>query len=109
MDCRTFANLASMFFDQAARRAERPFLWSKVGETWRPLTWSAVRDQVTRLARGLRAMGLQRGDRVVLVSENRPEWAIADLAILAAGGITVPAYCTNTVEDHTHILTMSPR
>jgi len=107
MDCRTFANLASMFFDQAARRAERPFLWSKVGETWRPLTWSAVRDQVTRLARGLRAMGLQRGDRVVLVSENRPEWAIADLAILAAGGITVPAYCTNTVEDHTHILTNS--
>ena len=107
MDCRTFPNLATMFFDQAARRPERPFLWHKESGAWRALTWSATRDRVTRLARGLRALGLERGDRVVLVSENRPEWAIADLAILAAGGITVPAYCTNTVEDHTHILTNS--
>src|SRR5207244_5684758 len=41
---------------------------------------------------------------VALVSENRPEWVIADLAIMAAGAVTVPAYVTNTVEDHRHIL-----
>ena len=39
------------------------------------------------------------GDRVLLVSENRPEWCIADLAVMTAGGITVPAYTTNTVDD----------
>ena len=44
------------------------------------------------------------GDRVMIVSENRPEWAIADLAIMAAGCITTPAYTTNTVGDHCHIL-----
>ena len=44
----------------------------------------------------LRARGIAPGDRVLLVSENRPEWLIADLAIMAAGGITVPAYTTNT-------------
>jgi long-chain acyl-CoA synthetase len=49
-------------------------------------------------------MGLQPGDRVCLVSENRPEWLISDLAIMAAGCVTVPTYTTNTVRDHTHIL-----
>src|SRR5690606_14250663 len=55
-------------------------------------------------AESLRALGLEQGDRVMLVSENRPEWAIADLAIMAAGGITTPAYTTNTERDHQHIL-----
>jgi len=50
------------------------------------------------------AEGIRAGDRVVLVSENRPEWLIADMAIMAAGGITVPAYTTNTTGDHRHIL-----
>src|ERR1700689_3547246 len=107
MDCRTFPNLATMFFDQETRLGERPFLWTKSGGTWQPLGWREVRDQVARLARGLRALGVERGDRIALIAENRPEWVIADLAILAAGGVTVPAYCTNTVEDHCHILTNS--
>ncbi len=59
---------------------------------------------MSRLARGLAALGIEPGDRVALVSENRPEWVIADLAIMSAGAVTVPAYVTNTVEDHRHIL-----
>src|SRR5690606_31655889 len=51
-----------------------------------------------------RSLGLSDGDRVVLVAENRPEWALADLAIMAAGCITTPAYTTNTERDHLHIL-----
>ena len=61
-------------------------------------------DQVCLFAQNLRAMGLERGDRVMLVSENRPEWCIADLGIMAAGCVTVPAYVTNTERDHVHIL-----
>jgi long-chain acyl-CoA synthetase len=49
-------------------------------------------------------MGLNAGDRVMIVAESRPEWAIADLAVMAAGGISVPAYTTNTVADHLHLL-----
>jgi long-chain acyl-CoA synthetase len=49
-------------------------------------------------------MGLKRGDRVMLVSENRPEWCIADLGIMAAGCITVPTYTTNGERDHQHII-----
>src|SRR3546814_9987677 len=61
-------------------------------------------DLVAALAEGLRANGLRLGDTVMLVSENRPEFCIADLAIMAAGGVTVPTYTTNTTRDHQHVL-----
>ena len=101
---RRWPNLVTMFFDQAEKYGDRPFLWAKEKKAYRPWTWSRVADQVTALARGLRAHGVKPGDRVVLVSENRPEWLIADVAIMAVGGITTPAYVTNTVHDHLHVL-----
>src|SRR3546814_6988061 len=69
-----------------------------------PMRWAEAAEQGRALARGLRGPGIQPGDRVALVSENRPEWLIADIAIMAAGGITVPGYTTNTTEDHRYIL-----
>ena len=57
--------------------------------------------------RALRARGVGAGDRVLLVAENRPEWAIAELAIMAVGAITVPAYTTNTTETHAYLLNHS--
>ena len=54
--------------------------------------------------RNAQRIGLQPGDRVALVSENRPEWLIADLGIMAAGCVTVPTYTTNTTRDHAHVL-----
>ena len=59
---------------------------------------------MARLAAALKRLGLATGDRVMLVSENRPEWLISDLAIMAAGCVTVPTYTTNTERDHQHIL-----
>jgi long-chain acyl-CoA synthetase len=100
-------SLPAMFFEQAAKRNERPFLWDKREGTWRSITWGETAERVKLLARGLKALGIGKGDRVVLVSENRPEWLIADLAIMSAGAITVPAFTTNTVGDHRHILTHS--
>lgn len=100
-------NLVTMFFDQAQRQGNKPFVWQKIDGTYQPTTWQQAAHQVTTLARALKAYGIQKGDRVVLVAENRSEWGIADLAIMAAGGITVPAYTTNTVNDHHHILNNS--
>lgn len=97
-------NLAAMFFDQVDRLGERPFLWAKRDGTWRPLTWGDAAARVSALARGLIAAGVEPGDRVALVSENRPAWTIADLAIMSVGAISVPAYVTNTLADHAHIL-----
>ena len=97
-------NLVELFLNRADSKGDAPFLWAKRAGAWQPLSWAEVARQVCCLAESLRAMGLQDGDRVMLVSENRPEWCIADMAIMAAGCITVPAYVTNTERDHQHIL-----
>ncbi len=104
MDYRAVRNLPTMFFDHAESFGDRPFLWARQGDEWQSLNWSQTAEQVSALSRGLRALGVEKGDRVMLVSENRPEWLIADLAIMAAGAITVPAYITNSVDDHAHVL-----
>jgi long-chain acyl-CoA synthetase len=103
----TWPSLTAMFFELAKAHGERPLAWAKKDGSYRPWTWQEVERQVRLLARALRARGLGDGDRVVLVSENRPEWLIADLAVMAAGGITVPAYTTNTEIDHRYIMTDS--
>jgi long-chain acyl-CoA synthetase len=106
-DYRTCPSLPAMFFAQAARRGDKPFLWAKRDGAFAPLAWREAARQASALSRALRALGIERGDRVALISENRPEWAIADFAIMAAGAITVPAYTTNTAEDHRHVLANS--
>ncbi len=97
-------NLVELFLKRADEGGNSPFLGAKRGGQWVTQSWREVADQVCLLAENLRALGLSDGDRVMLVSENRPEWCIADLAIMAAGCITVPAYTTNTQRDHMHIL-----
>lgn len=97
-------NLVEMFFDQAARFGPRALLFHKADGRWVSRTWDETAREVASLAAALRAIGVRPGDRVALISENRPEWAIADLAIMAAGAVSVPTYTTNTVRDHLHIL-----
>lgn len=106
-DLEHFPNLVTLFFDRARTKGDAPFLWHKRDGQWRPLNWRDTARQVATLASALRTEGIAPGDRVMLVSENRPEFCIADLAIMAAGAVTVPAYTTNTARDHGHILTDS--
>ncbi len=97
-------NLVELFLKRADEKGDAPFLGHKTGGQWVTQSWRSAAEQVCLLAESLRRMGLEDGDRVALVSENRPEWCIADLAIMAAGCITVPTYTTNTRRDHAHIL-----
>ncbi|MFT5540784.1 MAG: long-chain acyl-CoA synthetase, partial [Alphaproteobacteria bacterium] len=99
--------LHGMFFDQADRYADDPLLHARIDGGWRTLTWAETADKARRLAAALVGLGIKPGDRVALISENRPEWPVAELGILTAGGVAVPAYTTNTVDDHAHILTDS--
>lgn len=103
----TFPNLVTMFFTRAAELGDRPMLWRKTEGQWQALSWAEVARQVASMAQALKDLGLRPGETVVLVSENRPEFCIADLAIMAAGGISVPTYTTNTSRDHEHILSDS--
>nr|WP_294848851.1 AMP-dependent synthetase/ligase [uncultured Sphingomonas sp.] len=96
-----------MFFQRAREKGDKPFLWKKRDGEWQPVSYSEAARQVAALAKSLHRLGLKPGDRVMLVSENRPEWLIADLGIMAAGCVTVPTYTTNTTRDHQHILANS--
>src|SRR5690606_7619346 len=104
MTYETWQSLPQMFFEQAERHAGRPHLKAKSDGAWRGQDYAGTARQVRRLAAGLIVIGLAPGERVALIAENRPEWTVADLAIMAAGGITVPAFTTNTIGDHHHIL-----
>jgi len=99
-----FPNLVTMFFTRARDKGDAPFLWSKQSGEWRSISWRETAEKVARLAAALQRLGLRRGDHVMLVSENRPAWLVSDLAIMAAGCVTVPTYTTNTERDHQHIL-----
>ncbi|HEY0011917.1 MAG TPA: long-chain fatty acid--CoA ligase [Allosphingosinicella sp.] len=99
-----FPNVVTMFFTRAREQGDAPFLWAKREGEWRSRSWRETAEDVAKLAAALQRLGLRPGDRVMLVSENRPEWLIADLAIMAAGCVTVPAYTTNTERDHQHIM-----
>jgi long-chain acyl-CoA synthetase len=99
-----YPNLVSLFYARVAEGGDTPFLWRKSDRVWTSQSWREIGEQVAALAASLRAAGLNAGDRVVLVAENRPEWFVADLGIMAAGCVTVPTYTTNTERDHQHIL-----
>jgi long-chain acyl-CoA synthetase len=99
-----FDNLVTLFLTRAEQKGDKPFLWAKREGQWRSISWSETARQVAALSAALRRIGLEPGDRVALVSENRPEWLVADLAIMAAGCVTVPTYTTNTTRDHAHVL-----
>ncbi len=103
-DLPTSQNLVELLLNRADAKGGAPFLWAKRDGAWRSISWADAARQVCELAEALRGLGLETGDRVMLVSENRPEWCIADFAIMAAGCITVPAYVTNTERDHQHVL-----
>jgi long-chain acyl-CoA synthetase len=93
-----------MFFSQAARQGKRTALRHKRYGIWHRITWEEYAHKVRLVAYGLLALGLERGERVGLIGENRPEWVICDLGIQAAGGITTAIYTTSSPEQVAYIL-----
>ena len=102
-----FNSVVSLFNQQCRELKDSPYLWRKVEGKFLSLSWLDEQKKVNALAKGLISLGILKGDRVVILSENRPEWQIADLAIMSIGGITVPAYTTSTTSDYKHIINHS--
>ncbi|HXE74631.1 MAG TPA: long-chain fatty acid--CoA ligase [Candidatus Xenobia bacterium] len=87
------------------RRYSRPdLLYYKRGGEWRTISTDLFLRRVSSLADSLKKLGIQKGDRVAVFSENRPEWHIADLAILGLGAVNVPIYPAESVERAGYIL-----
>lgn len=94
---RSFSTLPELLLD--AQPAAAPAFLAKVDGEYLPVTRAELLDRAGRLATALAALGVAPGDRVALISRNSPEWAIADLATLAAGGVTVPVQADLALDD----------
>ena len=99
----SIATLNDIFFAAAEHNLDRAMLYRESGK-WVPISSSEIARRVAGTARGLQELGVRKGDRVAILSENRPEWTIADFAILLLGAVTVPVYATLTPEQTAYTL-----
>ena len=101
------ASVPALCLSATLRHGKGDALNHKVGGDWVHTSASTFAERVRNVALGLAARDIRRGDRVALLSENRPEWSIVDLAILSLGAINVPIYTTQAVDQVRYILTDS--
>ena len=106
MELNKLNSLVELFFEKYKEKKElknQPFLkWLKTSNN-DPLTWEQVKNNICLLSEYLKVR-LSKGDRCVLLSENRPEWLIADISIMNAGGVTVPLFTTYSEKDYEYII-----
>ena len=96
-------NLLELFYDQYQRQDKESIFLQSLKEPKRKYSWEDVYLNINKLSEELLKY-IKKGDRCLLISENRPEWMIADLSIMLSGGITVPAYTTYTERDYEYII-----
>ena len=103
MDLAKTDNLLNVFFKQYIKQNSKEIFlnWLKFPE--KNYSWEETKVNIIKLAKELKK-NLNKGERCLLVSENRPEWLISDIAIMLAGGITVPSYITYTEKDYEFII-----
>jgi len=93
-----------LFGHAIRRRADRVVMRYKREKVWRDLTGAQLDERVRNVTLGLHHLGVRPGDRVALLAESSPEWSLTDYAILACGGVNVPIYPTQSVEQVEYIL-----
>ncbi|WP_225409361.1 AMP-dependent synthetase/ligase [Stigmatella hybrida] len=96
--------MVHVLHEQATRYQHRPALWSRQGGTYRPTSWQDYALRVRRFALGLKALGFSAGGTLGILSFNREEWLVADLATMALGGVPVGLYTNSSVEQLEYIL-----
>jgi long-chain acyl-CoA synthetase len=101
------SSVPALCMNATLRHGKADALNHKVDGEWVNTSAATFAERVCNVALGLAARGIRRGDRVALLSENRPEWSIVDLAILSLGAINVPIYTTQAVDQVRYILTDS--
>jgi long-chain acyl-CoA synthetase len=99
----SLATLNDVFFAAVERNLERVMLYREAGK-WLPISSADLRRNVAGTALALQEWGIGKGDRVAILSENRPEWSTADFAILLLGAVSVPVYATLTPEQTAYTL-----
>ena len=104
IDLNNFNSIVGLFNHQVSELNNKPYLWDKKEGKYSSTSWKETETKVKAISKSLKDLGILKGDRVAIISENRSEWQIADLAIMSIGAITVPAYITSTQKDYEYIL-----
>jgi long-chain acyl-CoA synthetase len=97
-------HLATQLLATIEKYGQRTAIQYRQGGVWRDISWDSFGEQIRACATALLALGVQEGERVAIFSQNRPEWTIADYAILALRGVSVPIYATNTAKQAQYII-----
>ncbi|ETX08309.1 AMP-dependent synthetase/ligase [Candidatus Entotheonella palauensis] len=97
-------SIPQMFFTRAAARGDKPAQRVKANDAWHDTSWQDLHDRVRHTAQGLIDLGVQPGDRIAILSDSRAEWVQCDLAIQAAGAITIPIYPSLLEDQAAYIL-----
>jgi long-chain acyl-CoA synthetase len=103
LDRMSLSTLNDVFFAATERNLDRVMLYREAGK-WLPVSSTDFRRNVAGTVRALQEWGVRKGDRIAILSENRPEWSTADFGILLLGGVTVPVYSTLTPEQTAYTL-----
>ena len=104
MNSNEFNSLVDLFFYQAEKENPNEIFLERLNpQNKKKYSWKETSTSIQKLAKVLKD-NIVEGDRCLLVSENRPEWLISDLAIMLANGITVPAYTTYTEKDYKYLI-----
>ncbi len=103
----TFRSVAEMFQDRVRSTPDIEAMSGRRDGGWYSLTWAETAKRVRAVACGLLSLGLKKGERAAILATSSPDWVIADLGILSAGGATSTIYTSNTAEESAYILTDS--
>ena len=102
-----FQNIYQLFREQTAKNGGEAVFYSREDDVWKAQNWEDFESQVNDFACALLAKGLTRGASVAILAGNIPEWTIADIATIAAGGVGVGIYPTSSAEQCEYIINHS--
>ena len=103
MEINKVNNLLELFYNQYLTQDKTSVFLQSLKEAEKNYSWEDVYSNIIKLSEQI-SKYIKKGDRCLLISENRPEWMISDLSIMLSGGITVPAYTTYTERDYEYII-----
>ena len=98
-----YNSLVELFFERVRKENSKNIFLHPINTSLKSFTWAETEEYVFKLSKLIKTI-IKKEDRCLLLSENRPEWLISDIAIMQSGGITVPSYTTYTTQDYEYIM-----
>ncbi len=104
---KTIPELYIFLTEEYGRNMTRPVMMRKIDGEYQGITYKEFKEETDNFANGLHALGIRKGDKIAIISENRPEWVYSDMAILSIGAVDVPMYPSLTASSIEFILNNS--